>query len=137
VQFPGSHYANPVFSSNQSIGITDIAFLNSTKLGEKYAYNIFVGDVNNGSLFFFKVNSNRTGLDFGSAAGLQDLVADNSVELNAVTIGTGFGGGTRGGITDIQTGPDGYLYILTLAGDLYRILPAAATATAATADVAE
>ncbi|HYY40633.1 MAG TPA: PQQ-dependent sugar dehydrogenase [Nitrososphaera sp.] len=137
VQFPGSHYANPVFSSNQSIGITDIAFLNSTKLGEKYAYNIFVGDVNNGSLFFFKVNSNRTGLDFGSAAGLQDLVADNSVELNAITIGTGFGGGTRGGITDIQTGPDGYLYILTFAGDLYRIVPAAASATAATDDVAE
>jgi aldose sugar dehydrogenase len=135
VQFPGSHYANPVFSWRQSIGITAIAFLNSTKLGEKYAYNIFVGDVNNGSLFFFKVNSNRTALDFGSSAGLQDLVADNSVELNAVTIGTGFGGGTRGGITDIETGPDGYLYILTFAGDVYRILPAGAAATAITTTV--
>ncbi|HYY39706.1 MAG TPA: hypothetical protein VE692_00500, partial [Nitrososphaera sp.] len=55
-----------------------------------------------------------------------------SVELNAVTIGTGFGGRDRG-ITDIQTGPDGYLYILTFAGDLYRIVPAAATTTATAA----
>jgi aldose sugar dehydrogenase len=36
-----------------------------------------------------------------------------------VTIGQGFGV-----ITDIQVGPnDGYLYILTLKGGLYRIVP--------------
>jgi glucose/arabinose dehydrogenase len=127
VQFPGSHYADPVLSWSQSIGITNLAFLNSTKLGENYAYNIFVGDVDNGSLFFFKVNSNRTGLDFGSTdagGGLQDMVIDNDEELNAVTIGTGFGRQGHG-IVDIETGPDGYLYILTIAGDLYRIVPAA------------
>jgi len=130
VQFPGSHYADPVLSWSQSMGITAIAFLNSTKLGENYAYNIFVGDVDNSSLFFFKVNSNRTGLDFGSNAALQDLVIDNDEELNAVTIGTGFGEQGRG-IVDIETGPDGYLYILTIAGDLYRIVPASVTAAVA------
>lgn len=134
VQFPGSHYADPVLSWSQSMGITNIAFLNSTKLGENYAYNIFVGDIDNGSLFFFKVNSNRTGLDFGSNAGLQDLVVDNDEELNAVTIGTGFGG-QGGGIVDIETGPDGYLYILTFAGDVYRIVPAATAAATATTTV--
>ena len=36
-----------------------------------------------------------------------------------VTIGQGFGV-----ITDMQVGPDdGYLYILTLNGSIYRILP--------------
>jgi glucose/arabinose dehydrogenase len=117
VQFQGSHYADPVFSWNQSIGITDIEFLNSTRLGEKYASNIFVGDINNGNLYFFKVNGNRTGLDLGSIAGLQDLVADSSEEINAVTLGTGF----PSGITDIETGPDGLLYVLTFNGGLYRI----------------
>jgi hypothetical protein len=45
-------------------------------------------------------------------------VADNNEELNAVIFGRGF----AGGITDIETGPDGNLYILTLSGDLYRLV---------------
>jgi glucose/arabinose dehydrogenase len=121
VQFQGSHYADPVFSWLQSVGVTDIEIFNSSSLGERYAYNMFVGDYNNGNLYFFTVNSNRTGLDLGNIAGLEDLVADNNEELNAVIFGREF----LGGITDIETGPDGYLYILTLAGDLYRIVPGA------------
>jgi aldose sugar dehydrogenase len=117
VQLEGSHYADPVFSWRQAQGITDIEFLNSTKLGEKYAHNIFVGDFNNGNLYFFRANDGRSGLELGGA-GLDDLVADNEQEIDAVTFGTGFGG-----ITDIETGPDGYLYILTFGGNLYRILP--------------
>jgi aldose sugar dehydrogenase len=117
VQFSGSHYDDPVFSWSEPQGITDIEFFNSTKLGEKYANNIFVGDINNGNLYFFKVNSERTGLAL-EGAGLQDLVADNASEVAKVTLGTGFGG-----ITDIQTGPDGYLYILTYTGSIYRIVP--------------
>jgi glucose/arabinose dehydrogenase len=119
VQFQGSHYADPVFSWLQSQGITDLEIFNSSSLGERYTYNMFVGDYNNGDLYFFPINSNRTGLDLGGIAGLEDLVADNDVELNAVIFGRGF----SGGITDIETGPDGYLYILTLAGDLYRLVP--------------
>jgi glucose/arabinose dehydrogenase len=121
VQFQGSHYADPVFSWFQSQGVTDLEIFNSSSLGERYTYNMFVGDYNNGNLYFFTINSNRTGLDLGSIAGLEDLVADNNEELNAVIFGRGF----AGGITDIETGPDGYLYILTLSGDLYRIVPGA------------
>ncbi len=121
VQFQGSHYADPVFSWFQSQGVTDLEIFNSSSLGERYTYNMFVGDYNNGNLYFFTINSNRTGLDLGGIAGLEDLVADNSEELNAVIFGRGF----AGGITDIETGPDGYLYILTLSGDLYRIVPGA------------
>jgi len=117
VQFKGSHYANPVFSWLQPQGITDIEFFNSTKLGEKYENNIFVGDINNGNLYFFTVNKDRTGLALGGS--LQDLVADSPSEVATVTLGTGFGG-----ITDIETGPEGYLYILTYSGSVYRIVPA-------------
>jgi glucose/arabinose dehydrogenase len=126
VQLDGSHYADPLFSWRQARGLTDIEFLNSTKLGDKYAYNIFVGDIKNGNLYFFKVNQDRTGLEL-VGTGLQDRVADNNAESEAVTLGTGFGG-----ITDIETGPDGYLYVLTFAGDLYRIVPAEASAIATT-----
>lgn len=127
VQFQGSHYADPTFSWGQSIGITDIEFLNSTRLGERFAGNLFVGDINNGNLYFFTLNSSRTGLDFGGIEGLEDLVADSNEEVNAVTLGTGFGAVTRGfGITDIETGPDGLLYVLTFNGNLYRISPISA-----------
>jgi aldose sugar dehydrogenase len=121
VQFEGSHYADPVFSWLRTPAVTDIEIFNSSSLGERYTYNMFVGDFNNGNLYFFPINTNRTGLDLGGIAGLEDLVADNNEELNAVILGRGF----SGGITDIETGPDGYLYILTLAGDLYRIVPGA------------
>ena len=126
VQLQGSHYADPVFSWLRSDGVTDIEIFNSSSLGERYTYNMFVGDVNNGNLYFFTINSNRTGLDLGGIPGLEDLVADNNEELNAVILGREF----SGGITDIETGPDGYLYILTLSGDLYRLIPGAPTAPA-------
>jgi aldose sugar dehydrogenase len=126
VQFQGSHYADPVFSWLRSDGVTDMEIFNSSSLGERYNYNMFVGDFNHGNLYFFTINSNRTGLDLGGIAGLEDLVADNNEELNAVIFGRGF----LGGITDIETGPDGYLYILTLAGNLYRIVPGAPQAPA-------
>ena len=126
VQLQGSHYADPVFSWLRSDGVTDIEIFNSSSLGERYTYNMFVGDVNNGNLYFFTINSNRTGLDLGGIPGLEDLVADNNEELDAVILGREF----SGGITDIETGPDGYLYILTLAGDLYRIVPGAPPAGA-------
>jgi glucose/arabinose dehydrogenase len=119
VQFQGSHYADPVFSFRQSLGITDVEFLNSKKLGEKYENNIFVGDINNGNLYFFKLNGDRTGVDVSGNPGLQDLVADTPEELSTVTLAKGF----PEGITDIKTGPDGYLYILTFGGNLYRIVP--------------
>jgi glucose/arabinose dehydrogenase len=127
VQLDGSHYADPVFSWLESIGITDIEFLDSTKLGSKYANNIFVGDINNGNLYFFTVNESRTGITFEESEdgaqnnqdSLMDLVADNEDELSAITFGTGF----EEGITDIETGPDGYLYILSFGGQLYRIVP--------------
>jgi glucose/arabinose dehydrogenase len=122
VQFQGSHYADPVFSWGESIGITDIEFLDSTRLGERFARNLFVADANNGNLYFFTLNSNRTGLDLGSIEGLEDLVADSSEEVKAVTFGTRF----PGGITDIETGPDGLLYVLTFSGNLYRISPVSA-----------
>ncbi len=121
VNFQGSYYSDPVFSWYRSIRITDIEFLKSSTLGDKYKNTPFVGDINNGNLYYFEVNESRTGLKLDykdDSKGLKDMVADNKNELSEIIFGSGFKG-----ITDIQTGPDGYLYILTyLDGKLYRIV---------------
>ena len=123
VSFQGSNYADPVLSWEQSRGITDLEFLKSDKLGKKYENNIFVGDITRGNLFFLAVNENRTGLQFENNSDIaKDLIATNEDEINSITLGSGFKG-----ITDIETGPDGNLYILTYSradgglGALYRI----------------
>lgn len=118
VEFNGSHYNEPVFSWRHPVAPTAIDFFNSIKLGLPYTNNIFVGDFNNGDLYFFTVNKDRNGVLLEDTS-FQDRVADNSTESTKVAFATGF----TGGITDIKTGSDGYLYILTYAGDLYRIVP--------------
>jgi aldose sugar dehydrogenase len=124
VKFPNSYYSDPVFSWNPSIGITDIEFLDSSRLGSIYSNNIFVGDITSGNLYFFEVNQNRTGLVFDNPDIQTDLVTDDEEQLADVTLATGFSG-----ITDIETGPDGLLYILTFdqesdgEGKIYKISP--------------
>jgi glucose/arabinose dehydrogenase len=114
-------YQDPVFSWYTPVGLTDIEFFNSTGLGDRYEDNIFVGDINYGNLYFFEVNEDRTGVTFQDPR-LFDLVADpvkegEESELSSLIVGEGFGR-----ITDIETGPDGLLYILTYEdGKIYRI----------------
>lgn len=120
VNFPGSHYADPLFSWTEPVAPTDIEFFNSSNLGERYTNNIFVGDIVRGNLYFFEVNENRDGISLDTTqqqAGLSDLVVDSEDELSAITFGSGFGG-----ITDIETGPDGNLYVLSFDdGIIYEI----------------
>jgi aldose sugar dehydrogenase len=120
VQLPGSHYSDPLLSWKTPPALTGIEFLNSSKLGTKYANNIFVGDYNGGNLYFFHVNDQRNDLkldEFGSA--LSDRVVDDNQEFAPIIFGTGFGG-----ITDVKTGPDGFLYILSIGdGAIYKIMP--------------
>jgi aldose sugar dehydrogenase len=121
VRFNGSSYSDPEFSWYMPIGVTDIEFLNSDKLGDKYENNIFVGDINNGKIYFFELDENRTGFKISdghnSDGGIGDLVADNDDEASKVTFGNGFDR-----ITDIETGPDGLLYILSYdGGRVYRV----------------
>jgi glucose/arabinose dehydrogenase len=122
IMFDGAKYQDPVFSWYAPVGVTDIEFFNSAKLGDKYDRNLFVGDINYGNLYFFEVNGDRTGVTFQDPR-LFDLVADpvkeegDVSELSSLILGEGFGR-----ITDIETGPDGLLYILTYEdGKIYRI----------------
>ena len=124
VNVAGAQYADPVFSWAESIGVTDIEFFNSTAFGPSDENGIFVGDITTGTLFYFEPNADRTGMNLESDPLLSDLIADSDDETSAVTFGTGFTG-----ISDIETSPDGNLYILAFdreaegQGSLYRILP--------------
>lgn len=116
VNFPDSNYKDPILSFRNSIGITDIEFLNSDKLGTEYANNAFVGDISYGNLYRFELNEDRVDFKFNDP-GLEDRVVDNNKELDSVIFGEGFSG-----ITDIKTGPDGLLYVLSFEdGTIYRI----------------
>ena len=101
-------YREPELSWYQpSPGLTSVIFLNSTKLGPKYTNELFVGDFHNGNIYNFKLNSNRSSLVLPPV--LADKVANTSNETHNVIFARGFGG-----ITDMELGYDGYLYVLSL-----------------------
>jgi len=121
VDFGGKgKYSNPEFSwgikgGNFTVAPTGIVFLNSTKLGKQYENDMFVSDAKYGNIYHFELNANRTQLILNGT--LDDQVADNLEELDKITFGKGFSG-----ITDLQVGPDGYLYVLTHIGEEGAIL---------------
>jgi aldose sugar dehydrogenase len=90
---------------------TALKFVNSDKLGKKYENDMFVGDFVNGNNYHFELNNNRTKLNLDSAL---------EGRLNEKTIfARGFSG-----ITDIEVGPDGYLYVVSFGqGKIFRIVP--------------
>ncbi len=91
--------------------------MKSSKLGDKYRKNLFVGDINNGNLCNFEVTNNTTGLKLNSIR-LKDKVGDTRNERSELIFASGFKG-----TTDIKTGPDGYSDILSYSDDkMYRIV---------------
>jgi aldose sugar dehydrogenase len=115
VNFDGKgQYGDPQFVWKQTTGPTALQFLKSSNLGAQYENTIFVGDVNSGNLYNFKLNSDRTQLLLEGP--LSDRIADTPEEEQSIIFGTGFGV-----ITDIKTGPDGNLYVLGFDGTIYRI----------------
>jgi aldose sugar dehydrogenase len=108
VTFDGKgKYREPEFVWNETFGITAIKFLDSNKLGKSYENDIFVGDFDNGNIYHFDLNKNRTALSLHNK--LTDKIANNRDELQDVIFGKGFGA-----IVDLEVGPDGYLYVLSL-----------------------
>jgi len=103
----GSEYSDPEFSWKTSIGVTEIEFLKSEKYGTELANDVFVGDVR-GRLYHFNLNEDRTSFVFSDPM-LDDLVADSQNETSSIIFGTNLGI-----ITDIKTGPDGFLYIISM-----------------------
>lgn len=118
VIIPGAHYKDPILSWKDPVSLTDIEFLNSSKLGIEYLNKMFVGDYKNGNLYLLSLNSDRDDLDINLyPRELHDRVVDSDEEYSSILFGTGFGG-----ISDIETGPNGDLYVLSFKDEvLYKI----------------
>ncbi len=115
--FQGYTYHDPQFTWYTPVAPTGISFSDPQGFG-KYKDSVFVGDCNNGNLYRFQLNQNRNSFVFNSPQ-----LADNEVNpgdsMDEIIFGTGFGC-----ISDVMTGPDGFLYITSLSdGTIYRIVP--------------
>ena len=122
---PGATYQDPVFSWKYEVAPGGIGFLNSRAYGPRFENDLFVGaatpQLEGGYLFRFNLNDERDGFNFRRNA-LRDGVADNLdkheiTESRPLLIGRNFGA-----ITDIEMGPNGNLYVVSLTqGAVYEI----------------
>jgi aldose sugar dehydrogenase len=118
VDFGGKgKYRAPEFIWTKPIAPTALKFLNSAKLGSQYQNDMFVGDIKKGNLYHFDLNQARTGLVLNGT--LSNKIANTAQDSQPIILASGF----DEGITDLQVGPDGYLYVLAYAGSIYRIVP--------------
>jgi aldose sugar dehydrogenase len=124
VYFNGNgHYSDPEFEWDETVAPTALKFFDSNNLGKEYENDMFVGDVKNGYIYHFELDKNRKTISLYGP--LKDKIANNNDELHDVVFARGFGG-----VIDIQVGPDGYMYLITIKkfdidyeGTIYRILP--------------
>ena len=122
---PFSHYSDPEFSWKHVLAPAAIGFLNSRALGPQYNGDMFVGfsvpEPLGGPLFKFNLTGNRRKIGVDDPR-LEDRVADNltfhdMTESESLLIGRNFGV-----ITDIKTGPNGNLFLISLdQGTIYEI----------------
>jgi len=113
---PGATYNDPRFSWKYAVAPSPNGFAGPA-LGP-FAGDMFVGAartfLEGGYLFYFKLTSDRSDLDLTQDPRLADRVADNNdkfdvTESESLLIGRDFGI-----TTDIQTGPDGNLFVVSL-----------------------
>jgi glucose/arabinose dehydrogenase len=122
---PGAHYSDPEFAWKFEVAPAGIGFLRSRALGPQYQNDLFVGaarvDLEGGQLWRFNLAGNRRQIAVDDPR-LEDRVADNLdkfdiTESESLLFGRNFGIGT-----DVETGPNGNLYVVSLSdGAIYEI----------------
>jgi glucose/arabinose dehydrogenase len=118
--------SDPEFSWKNVVPPAALGFVSGGALGPDYEGDLIVGSAvaraaNAGHLYRFRLNFGRTKFVFDDPR-LQDKVADNTALDDFVTEGDEILFGTNFGIvTDIQTGPDGAVYLVGPAGSIRKI----------------
>lgn len=122
---PGAHYSDPEFSWKWEMAPGGIGFMRGRALGPQFNGDLFVGAatpiLQGGYLFRFNLTGNGRKIAVDDPR-LEDLVADNlakheGTESESILIGTEFGI-----TTDIETGPNGNLFVVSLSnGAIYEI----------------
>ncbi len=124
VDFDGrGTYSEPEFEWRTTLGPTALLFLHSDRLGSQYQNDIFIGSIVTGNIYRFDLNEDRTQLIL--AGELEDKIAETrETGTEDIVFGKGFAG-----ISDLEVGPDGYLYVVSLGqGKIFRIVPAGSDA---------
>jgi glucose/arabinose dehydrogenase len=136
VALPGAHYSNPEFSWKFEVAPAGIGFMDGRRLGPQYDGNLFMGAarpfLEGGFLWRFRLTGNRRKIGVDDPR-LEDRVADNLnkpsatdpvanaqaiIESESLLFGRNFGV-----VTDIKTGPNGNLFLVSLSnGAIYEIL---------------
>ncbi len=129
----GATYVDPDFSWRYEIGPAGTAFVSGNTLGAEYNGTLWIGSsrsfqqvgANGGSLYRFKMTTDHQHVDVSADARLADRVADNlfraqkfeGTESESLRIGAGFGT-----TADIEQGPDGNLYVVSVTDNaIYKI----------------
>ena len=114
---PGSRYTDPLLTWKYEIAPAGFGFIRGDALGKEFEGDAIVGGATpllfDGHLFRLKFNESRMDLVFSDPR-LQDRVADNLdkwdiTESESLLFGKGFGI-----TTDIQTAPNGNLFVVSL-----------------------
>jgi glucose/arabinose dehydrogenase len=124
---PGASYSAPEFSWKFEVAPGAIGFVDGRGLGAQFRGDLFVGAARTflveGNLFHFNLTGNRRKIAVDDPR-LADRVADNRhkfdiTESESLLIGTNFGI-----VTDIETGPNGHLFVVSLSqGAIHEIFP--------------
>jgi glucose/arabinose dehydrogenase len=122
---PGAHYKDPEFSWKWEVAPAGIGFVKGRALGPQFEGDLFMGaataNLAGGYLFHFNLTGNRLKIGVDDPR-LEDRVADNLAkhevtESESLLIGRNFGV-----LTDIETGPNGNLFVVSLSqGTVYEI----------------
>jgi glucose/arabinose dehydrogenase len=122
---PGAQYSDPEFSWKWEVAPGGIGFVDGQGLGRQFAGDLFVGaatpNLAGGYLFHLNLSGNRARIAVDDPR-LEDRVADNVAkhdltESESLLIGQNFGV-----VTDIETGPNGNLYAVSISnGAIYEI----------------
>ncbi len=122
---PGAHFSNPEFAWKFEVAPGGIGFVEGRGLGREFEGDLFMAAarpfLEGGHLFHFDISGNRRGVATRDRR-LRDGVADNRhkweiTESESLLIGRNFGVGT-----DVQTAPNGNLYVVSLSnGSVYEI----------------
>lgn len=120
VNFNGSgRYNEPEFVWAKKVVPTGLKILTSEKLGSEYHNDLFVGSFLDGRLYHFGLNDDRDHLSLPSELSSKILQNWNSTGSNDIVFGAGFGG-----ISSMNIGPDGLLYVVSVEhGKVYKIMP--------------
>jgi len=114
------HYADPKLVWVNTAGPTAVKFLNSAQLGTTYENDMFVGDVHNGRIYHFDLTADRKDLVLPQELSSRVIEKPSSPGVSNIVFGDGFGG-----VTDLEVGPDGNLYVVSIGlGSIFQISPA-------------